>query len=158
MNLLFIGIYILVVLIFQTVIFARLNLFGVVPDLVLVSVIIFSVFNSQQRSAVFSAGAGFLQDILCFGVYLNTIVKVVTSLFVNLLKENFMGNEFTFSVILVVVFTPLSRLFEAGVLYLFGMGQFDHYTIIANTILATGYNMLFVPVLFPVIKRISHVK
>ncbi len=156
MTLLLASIYILVVLIFQTVIFARLNLFGVVPDLVLVSVIIFSVFNNQQRSAIFSAGAGLLQDLLSFGIYLNTILKVLISLIVNLLKENFMGNEFVFSVILVVVFTPLSRLFEVGILYFFGRSQFDCYSIITNTILATVYNMLFIPILFPIIKRISH--
>lgn len=97
-----------------------------------------------------------MQDVLSFGIYLNTIVKIVISLIVNLLKENFMGNEFIFSVILVVVFTPLSRLFEVGILYFFGGSQFDYYSIIVNTILATVYNMLFVPVLFPIVKRISH--
>ncbi|MEA3493200.1 MAG: rod shape-determining protein MreD [Candidatus Margulisiibacteriota bacterium] len=156
MTFLLASIYILVVLMFQAVIFARLNLFGVVPDLILVSVIIYSVFNSQQRSAIFSAGAGLLQDLLSFGVYFNTIVKVLVSLVVNLLKENFMGNEFVFSVVLVVVFTPLSRLFEIGILYFFGRARFDCYFIITNAILATVYNMLFVPVLFPIVKRISH--
>ena len=158
MQVLFIGTYILGAIILQTTIFARLNLFGVVPDLVLVSVIIFSVLNSGRKPIVFSAAAGFLQDVVSFGMYLNTIVKVLVSVCVEIVKESFIGSEFVLSLILVLVFTPLSLFFEAVVFVFFGIRQVAFGDLIINILSASLYNLAAVPILFPILRKISHGK
>ena len=70
MRLILILIYVLLVVILQSVVFARLHFFGVSPDLILVSIICFAVLEKRERAIVFAAGTSFLQDILSFGIYL----------------------------------------------------------------------------------------
>jgi rod shape-determining protein MreD len=158
MQLLFIGIYILAAIVLQTTIFARLNIFGIVPDLVLVSVILFSVLNSGRKTTLFSAVSGFLQDILSFGMYLNTIVKVLVSVCVGIVKESFIGNEFVLSLILVLVFTPLSLFFEAAIFVFFGTRQIVFGELALNILIASTYNVALIPILFPILRKISHAK
>jgi rod shape-determining protein MreD len=156
MRLLLSGLYILIIILLQTVVFSRINLWGVVPDLVLVSVILFAVQNGEKKSALFAAAGGFLQDVLSFGIYINTILKVVVAALVGAVKESFMGNEYYFVAVLVAVFTPLSMLAEAGVLLVFLDKQIELYPLFLNMAIATLYNLVLVPILFPLVKRLSY--
>ena len=86
------------------------------------------------------------------------IIKILVSIIVGLLKENFLGNELVFSLFLVSVLTPITLFVEGGILSFFGSTQFNLYHMLVSVILATFYNLICVPRLFPVIKRISYVR
>ena len=150
-----IPLYMLAVVIVQTVIAPRLNFFGVFPDLVLVSVIVFSVLNERTPATVFSAAAGFVQDILSTGIYLNTIVKVLAANVVITLKEEFAGDEYSFAAGMVAAFTPVILLLEHLVFFFFLDRQFSLSALLFKMAAGTVYNLLMVPLLFPIIRGIA---
>ena len=150
-----IGLYVLLILVLQTVVFARLNFWGAVPDLVLVSVIIFAILDKNQKSTLFAAGSSFLQDILGYGIYINTITKVLVSSLTSIIKESFIGDEYSLAALLVAVFTPLTLTVEGLILYLFFDKQFEAYAFVITVLITTVYNLIMVPVFLPVIRKLS---
>ncbi|KPJ67196.1 hypothetical protein AMJ44_07360 [candidate division WOR-1 bacterium DG_54_3] len=156
MRLLKLVLYALVIIVLQTVVFTRLNLFGVSPDLILVSVIGYAVLEKRQDSALFAAGSGFIQDILSYGIYLHTITRVVACSLVSTIKENFAGGELSLIAGLVAVFTPLVLIVEGGIYSIFWGRALDLVHLATTIFIATVYNLFMVPILFPIIKRVSH--
>ena len=156
MRLFKIVLYVLLVVVLQTVIFARLSLRGVSPDLILVSIVGFAVVEKKPRAVLFSAGAGFLQDILSFGIYMHLISRVAVSVLISNIKESFAGNEYALVAGLVAVTTPLVLIFEGGFYSLFWGRSFEIGYWGATILIATIYNLVMVPVLFPIVKRVCH--
>ncbi|MFC1540514.1 rod shape-determining protein MreD [Candidatus Margulisiibacteriota bacterium] len=155
MRLLKFGSYVLLVLALQTVVFARLNLFGAAPDLVLISVILFAVLEDRKNALLFAAGAAFLQDILGHGIYLNMVVKLLVGYLVSSIKEGFAGDELFQAIGSTAVFTPLALLAEGVVYYLFFGRQIDVLAFAASLVLSTFFNVLLVPILFPLARRVA---
>jgi rod shape-determining protein MreD len=156
MRLLKIALYILVILVLQTVVFSRLSFFGAAPDLVLVSVVIFSIRNEREKSSLFAAGSALLQDILSFGIYINTILKLVVSSVIGVLKEGLVSEESTLAAGFVLAFTPLTLFLKAGVSSFFFGGRFDLYHLLFIIFFSSLYNLIMIPVLLPVLKRLDH--
>lgn len=148
--------YGIVIVVLQSVIFARINFFGVFPDLILVSVISFAVLQSGRNPTLFAGGAALLQDILSFGVYLNTITRVMVCALVSGMKESFAGNEYSLVAGLVVFFTPVLLLLEGGFYAVFAGRQIDPLHLLFSILIATFYNLFMVPILFPIVKKLSH--
>lgn len=147
-----IALYLIAIIVLQTVVFARLNFLGVVPDLILVSVIIFSVKDKWQSATIFAGAAGFLQDVLATGPYINTIIKVLVCTIINHIKESLWGEEYSMIAGLVVSFTPLLLIIEMIVL----KRPFDPAHLLFHIFLGTLYNLIFVPILLPIIRKVLH--
>lgn len=156
MRILKILFYLVVILVLQTVVFARLNFFGIVPDLVLVSVIIFAVLDEKKMAIPFAAAAGVIQDILSFGIYLNTISKVLVATVVGATKESLLGNEYSIVASLVAIFTPVVMVAEGAVRYFILAKQVDIPSLVISAVLATLYNLVLVPVLLPLMRKLFH--
>lgn len=150
-----IAFYVLVIIVLQTVIFSRLSYLGVVPDLVLVSVIAFAIREERRPATFFSAAAGFLQDIFSAGIYLNTIIKVLVSNAVSTVKEEFLGDEYSLMASMVAFFTPLVLVVEAAVFYFLFKTDLNIFQLLFRMVAATICNLLLVPILFPIVKGIS---
>ncbi len=148
--------YALLVIVLQSVVFARLNIFGVSPDLVLVSVISFAILEKRERATLFAAGSGFMQDLLSFGAYLHTITRVAVSSLVGILKEGFLGNEYSMAALFVAFFTPLILIIEGGWHALFGGRPLDLMHLASTIFVATLYNLILVPIIFPILKKLCH--
>jgi rod shape-determining protein MreD len=148
--------YVLGVLVLQTVVFSRLSFMGVTPDLILVSVVAFAVLEERTPATFFSAALGFIQDLFSSGIYLNVIIKTIVSNVISSVKEGFMGDEYGFTAGMVAVFTPLCLLLEGLALSLVFHKQFDLAFIIFKMAAATIYNLVLVPVLFPAVKWATH--
>ena len=157
MQFLYYGLYIGFVIILQTTVLARINIAGVTPDLVLPSVIVFSILNSGKRSVIFAGVFGFVQDIFSFGLYINMIMKVIISNLVDLTKESFVGNDFMLALILVAVFTPGSLLVEAWILKMVVAKQVLLVPLAVKIFWSTLYNLLIIPIIFPILNKIKHV-
>jgi len=144
--------YIIAVLVLQTVVFARLNFLGVMPDLVLVSVIAFAVAGERVPSNLFAAGLAWLQDLLSAGYYLNTIVKLVVNNIIVAVRDNYSGDDYSLTAGLVALFTPLQLIAEALIVYFFLAGRFSPAYFAFKLVAATLYNLLLVPLVFPVVR------
>jgi len=144
--------YFLVILSLQTVVLARISLFGYVPDLVLVSVVAFAILNQPVPSIFFAAFGGLLQDLLGFALYLNIASKVTASALTETLKESFGGGEQMQALVLVAIFTPCSVLFNAWADFYFYSSSIGIAYILLSIILTTLYNLAMVPLIFPIIQ------
>jgi hypothetical protein len=151
-----IGIYLLIVLVLQTVVFTRLNLFGVSPDLVLVSIVIVAVLDKWQNALSFAAIGAFFQDIFSYGLYINLILKVLMCAVISGLKENLWGGQSSMAVLLVLTCTPLIMLTEGLILFFFFGRPFFFSRLLLNIILATAYNLALIPLLFPILRNLIH--
>ncbi|MDD5594106.1 MAG: rod shape-determining protein MreD [Candidatus Margulisbacteria bacterium] len=149
------ALYILAVIVAQTVIFPRLNFFGVIPDLVLVSAVAFAVVAERTPSNIFSAVISLIQDILSTGIYINTLVKVIAANAINSVKEGFAGDEYALTAGMVALLTPIQLLAEGAILYFFWERQFSPAYFIFKLLAATIYNLMLVPLIFPLIKEIN---
>jgi rod shape-determining protein MreD len=147
--------FILAVIILQTVVFARLNFLGVMPDLVLVSVIAFAVLGERTPANFFAAGLALLQDLLSAGIYLNTIIKLVVNNIIGGVKENYSGDEYSLTVSLVALFTPVQLIIEAAIIYFFLAGRFSPVYLLFRLFCATIYNLMLVPLIFPLVKELN---
>jgi len=148
--------YFLVVLSLQTVVLARINLFGYVPDLVLVSVVAFAILNQPVPSIFFAAFGGLMQDLLGVALYLNTASKVTFSALTETLKESFGGGEQMQALVLVALFTPFSVLINAWADFYFYSSSIGLAYIFLSVILTTLYNLAMVPLIYPIVKGLLH--
>ncbi|MBN3032642.1 MAG: rod shape-determining protein MreD [Candidatus Saganbacteria bacterium] len=149
------GLYLLALFVLQTVVFPRLNLFGVAPDLVLIFVVGCAVTAEPLPANLLAAGCGLFQDLLSAGPYLNLLLKVVIVNAGSAIKEGFAGDELSLSAWLIALFTPLHLIIEALVVYFFFERQFSPFYLAGRVALATLYNLLLLPLLFPLVKALN---
>ena len=149
--------FFLVIVVLQTVLFGRLNLWGASPDLMLVSVIVFAVLSLRLSAALMIGFSfGLLQDILSFGVFINVFIKVIVATAVSFLKESFLAQPAVMAFGFLLVLTPLSLLFEAGLLMVFFARQINGWQMCQTIVLTTIYNLLIFPLIYLVIEKLCH--
>lgn len=154
MRLIKLAIFLLFITACQTVILPRLNIFGVIPDLFTVSLIIFAVLQPREPATFFAAASGLIQDILLAGFYINLIVKVLISNLVSSIREEFVGDEKMLAVGLVALISAgLVCVYQGYWLFVLQAG-FGPLHFLFQLIASPLLNMIFVPLLYPIIKRI----
>lgn len=151
-----IGLFIILLLILQGVVFSRLSFFGVGPDLILVAVVAFAVMNQDEKATWFTASSAFLQDLLAWGLYLNLILKVVYTAGINAVKKSFMGNDFVLAAGLLAFFTLITFILTGIIYPLLSGSGIDYPAWIISVVLAIIYNLIFLPLIFPILKNLSH--
>jgi hypothetical protein len=145
----------LAVMLLQMVVLARLNFLGIAPDLILVSVIAFAVVSPKMPANLFSASLAFAQDLLSTGLYLNTVIKVIFNNAVLAVKDGYLGDEYALTAGLVALFSPL-QLIASGAVYYFFLGhEFSLPAFIFRLFIFTLYNLMLVPLIFPLIRELS---
>jgi rod shape-determining protein MreD len=154
MRALKIGLYLGAVFLLQTVILPRFSFLGVVPDLVLVTVVFYAVLLERTPATLLSALAGFLQDVLTAPFYLNTIVKTVAASAVSTFRARFIGDEYTLIAGLVALCTPLSVLAEVLTLHFIFQREFSLWSCLFRLVAGTVYNLILVPLLYPLVRVI----
>ena len=148
-----IALFLLGVIVLQTVAAARLNFLGVFPDLILVSVIIFSVLEAETPAVVIAALFGFAQDLLARGIYANMLLKTLLCLAINIIKERFSGNENTLIFSLTAIVSPLFIIIS-GISQLAGGARLDLFYFIFTLLAGTLYNLLLALLLLPLIRKV----
>ncbi|MFH1386081.1 MAG: hypothetical protein ABIH50_00230 [bacterium] len=154
MRLFKIAAFILGLFVLQTVILARLNLFGLMPDLVLVAVVIFAVFEERAPATVFAATLSLLQDLMSAGILLNTIIKVVISNIISGTRAGLSGDEFSFSLSMTALFSPVFIIARLIILN----NAISPVYFIVQLVGGTLLNMAFVFLLFPLVKELTNAK
>lgn len=147
---------ILIILVLQSAVLPRLNIFGAIPDLLLVSVVVMAILQTDLQSAFFAAISGFFQDILSFGLYLNTITKIIVSKTISISKENLIDDPYFLALGFVAVLTPLIWGIEGAVFYFLFGRKIVLLPFVFRIIVATLYNLILVPVVFPVLRWLCH--
>ena len=137
--------FIILVLCLQTVVLPK---FGLRPDLVLVSIIIFAVHYSFNRALVFTLFISLAQDLLSAGGYFNLVFKALVFLLINLVKHNFEGEEQKLIFILVALLSPLGLIIEAFLVF----PELAIMTVVLRTVWLTMLNLFSVFLLLPLVE------
>ena len=145
-------IFLLALLLIQTVLLPFVTFFGAMPDLFLVAVVIYSVMAEKGTSTFFAAGAGFLQDLFSSGLYVNTLAKVLISALVGGIGDEVVGDGRSFSASMVAIITPLYLIIEGVIIYLTGH-HFSVFYYLLEILLTTLYNLAFVPVVYFMLQK-----
>jgi rod shape-determining protein MreD len=144
--------YLLACLLLQTVIFSRLNFFGVTPDIILLSVIILSVLEKRANALALAGIFGFFQDLLSFGIYLNALIKLVIALLVTNISEEYLGDNYQLALGMVALFTPVALLLEWGITGFLFHAHYNMLSQLFHLIGVTIYNLVLFPFFYLLIK------
>lgn len=150
------GLFILIILVSQTVAAARLNFFGVIPDLILVSVVIYSVLVGREQSTLFAGFAGFFQDILSFGIYFNMIEKIIIGNVICSIRDKYSGDPYLLAVSGAAAGTAALTVLHHTLYYFYFHQQFSFAYFIFQLIGGCAYNILMVPILYPFLKGLTN--
>ncbi|MFA5839394.1 MAG: hypothetical protein WC890_01905 [Candidatus Margulisiibacteriota bacterium] len=156
MRIVKIAIYLISILIIQNVLLGRINIFGGFPDLILTSIIIFSVLTEIESATIFAFLAAFSAELLGYGVFVSLLSKVLMAVSANILRDSFWDDKFSLSLCFVTIFTPITLCLEAWILGFFFGHNFLLWGFMGTIISSTILNSLMVFVLFPIIKRLSN--
>lgn len=150
-----IAIYLIIIALIQNVFVGRLIFFGGFPDLILTSIIIFSVLSEIEPAAIFAFFAAFCSELLGYGIFVGVLPKVLAALAANVLRDSFWDNKFSVALCLVAAFTPITLGLEAAVLIIFFGHNFLFWGGIGTIISSTILNTLSVFIIFPLIERLA---
>ncbi len=155
MRIVKIALYLSCILIIQSVLLGRINIFGGFPDLILTSIIIFSVLLEIESAAIFAFLAAFCVELLSYGIFIGLFSKVLIAVAANILRDSFWDDKFSLSLCFVAVFTPITLCLEALILHFFFGHNFLLWGFMGTIISSTILNTLTVFILFPLIKRLA---
>jgi len=144
-------------LVLQTTVAPHLAFLGVTPDLVLVAVIILAVLGQKEQAVLFAAAAALGQDLLGQGGYLATILKVAFTAVIANFRDELGGDEYNLAAGLVALVTPFYLLLELGALFFFHGREISPNFVLLKLTAGTVYNLLLVPILYPLLRRLADV-
>lgn len=147
-------IFLAALLILQTVVLPRFPLFGEMPDLFLVAVIIISVYRERTEATWLAALYGFCQDIFSAFGYFNLAAKVVIATLVSVWTDEAVGDRRQTAWFLIALLTPVQLLLFWLIGLIFGMPGPTPNLLLLKLVLITGYNLLMFLPLEAVLKRI----
>lgn len=113
---------VILALVIQTTIFTSWSLFVVVPDLILVLVVLFSLINGPSFGAKFGFAAGLGLDLLVGELIgLNALTKMIVGTVVGLLALRFFKENYVIPLLSVIAATVADQLFYALGMAVFGV-------------------------------------
>ncbi|MFA6430857.1 MAG: rod shape-determining protein MreD [Candidatus Margulisiibacteriota bacterium] len=149
-------IFIALLILCQTVIFPRLNFFGVIPDLFLIAAVVFSVLEEEKSAMITATIIGFVQDIFSEKIYFNTVFKGIASAIINFIKADFKGDDYSFSAMMLIIYSAGWVAVQHIFLFYFLGKQVSIFNFIFIFCAQTGYNLILLPVIFSIITRMKN--
>ncbi len=126
---------IILALVIQTTIFTSLSFFVVVPDLILVLVVLFSLINGPNFGIKFGFISGLALDLMVGELIgLNALTKMMIGLIVGLLALRFYKENYVIPFVSVVFATIADQLLYALGMAIFGV-QFSLLTLTEQMLL-----------------------
>lgn len=149
------GLLIVVMLILQTTLLPRLNLWGSVPNLFLIGVVVLAAREKLVASYGLAIAGGLLLDFFSVGPYWQTLALVLAAASTIILKDKFVGDDLELVAGFCAGLTLVWLLAEALVLIV-GFGQqINLFYLCLKLVLTTIYNLILLFILFPLFKRLA---
>lgn len=148
-------VFMIIISVVQTTVLKSMEIFGVVPNLLVVAVICYALMRGDFRSIVFGAAAGFVLDLLSGRmVGMNMILCSVTALFCACLYENLFNNN-PFVASIFVLWISAVYEFLIYVFYFLFWGNGDVVFALLHKVLPCAvYNAVSAFAIYPLMKFI----
>ena len=148
-------IFILLVFI-QIYIIDTKNLFGVKPDILLVSIIIFSLLNDIKISSIYALILGMFLDLIYhneFGIF--TLGFVIVSVSIGYLNSNYRKDSKMSSMYITFLGTVIFELYKF-IIYIFMFNIYNSiYLVISQIILSSILNMALSFILYNIFSKVN---
>ncbi len=140
----------------QTAVLGLVEIFGVIPNLLLVSVICYSLMRGDLRSIIYGSVVGFVLDILSGKmVGMNLLMCTLAALLCACLFETLFNNNSFVAAVFVLWITALYELLIYVFYFLF-WGNGDFLFAIFNKIIPCAiYNAVSAFLIYPIMRKIS---
>jgi len=147
---------ILTALLLQTTVFSQIQLLGAKPELIYVVAILMAMLEGPSSGAVAGFAGGMAQD------FLQNAPKGITALTLTLLgyaigmfRQYIVTPSPLLPVMLVAGGTAAGLLFHGVVSFLIGQLDTGWGNLFKTLLLASAYNALLTPVVYPVLRRVA---
>ena len=97
----------------QLFLFDNMSLFGVKPNILLISIIVVSLYTNIYASTIYSFGLGFIVDLIFGGSGMFTISYTIIGMLLGLISEDYMKENYLSTIVL----TALSVIVFEVILY-----------------------------------------
>jgi|WetSurMetagenome_2_1015567.scaffolds.fasta_scaffold738581_2 rod shape-determining protein MreD len=136
---------------------SRFSIFGVRPDLILITITLIGVNYGAEEGFVAGLVAGICQDLLGGHYFYNTLSKSLLGFLVGTFKESVLGTEEAVNLTAVVAATVTVFFIEILCLYFFFGKPFASFFILFVTLFVSCIlNGLLAFISFPALKRVAN--
>lgn len=141
-------------LILQSSYFDYFSLLGVKPDIVLVCIVFYAVFNGPVKGGIIGAAIGLMEDLF-IGNFIGPmlILRLLLGAGVGFFSRNFYKESIIIPMIVLFIATFMSNTF----LWIFNslMKNYISWTYLVKvSILQGAYNMIFMPIFYLIKRRV----
>ncbi len=149
-------IFILLLAILQTTVLRGFEVFHVIPNLLLVTVVCHGILHGDYMSLAVGVLCGLLLDITGGRVVgMNTLLCTLVAYLCICVSGNLFNNHVFVAMMFVLLFSiPYELLVYLFYFAIWGTGKFG-YALLCKILPGAIYNFLFTLLLYPLIKRVS---
>ncbi len=137
----------LILLVVVAILIESLWSFSNRPDLFLVLVISYSVWQATEGGVVFGFCLGFIQDILFSLNFFNTLIKTAVAIVIALIKDKLILNFEKLTLVLVLVISPIAILFKAL------LNQTICPDLLLTAVIGSVLNLVFALILIWIVRK-----
>jgi rod shape-determining protein MreD len=147
---------VLTVLLFQSTIFAQIELFGAKPELVYLITVVLAMLEGPAAGATGGFAAGMAQDFMLNEPKgITALTLTLLGYAVGMIRQYIASPSPALPVLLVTGATAVGILFHGLVAFLLGQLDVGWGYQLRVAILASLYNGILTPLAFPVIRRVA---
>ena len=150
------------IVLFVVIFFAQIylidgkSLFGVKPNIILISVIVFTLFSGLYKGSIYSLLVGILCDFIYgsnFGVF--TISYVVVAIIIGFIEQNYRKENKTTLIVMTFLGTACFEIIEYIVYSISISSIINIFFLIKQILLASILNMVVVWILNGIVLKIA---
>jgi rod shape-determining protein MreD len=139
----------------QSSILARITLFGVAPDLILIVVIVVGLTEGSLAGALSGFGGGLLRDLLLEGpMGLTGLAYLTVGYLVGLVRPYVPENSVVTPVVAVGLGSLLGSTLFLFFSFLLGAAADPFIRIVKVILLSSAYNTILTPFVYPIVNRV----
>ncbi|MEN6348573.1 MAG: rod shape-determining protein MreD [Syntrophomonas sp.] len=124
----------------QSTLFSAYSIKGIIPDLVLVFVVFFAIFNGTRKGTIYGFACGLLEDLYVGRfIGINALSKAITAYIIGRLQGNVFKENLMVGVIGVLVSTIINSLF----LIILSLPVTNLYLLDLNIIISIAFQCIY---------------
>ena len=147
-----------IIYLFQTTMICKLTVFGIMPDVVLVCVLCYSMIFGREKGFVAAVVTGLLMDFLTgafFGRHIT--IYLLSSVFASYLSENTFGKNFVTAAIITFIVSLAGGILMSLYLYVFKLDKNIIFSMFVATPVYSVYNMIVGVLIFIIMENIKKI-
>jgi len=152
-RLLRISLFIIIIILIQSMLFSVFNIFGAKIDLILIFVVLWAALRGPEEGLIIGFVFGLFQDFLSVNYYGNTLAKMILGFLVGVVKTKIYEIQYNLSGLFVFIFCFASFILNYFIFtYFLGLKiEFSLFHLILSAVLNSLISYLCFPLIAAVV-------